>query len=123
VKILSERIKEQRQKIGLTQIQLAEKLDISPSMIGMVEAEHKNVSLELLIKMCNLFKCSSDYLLGLVDEPYQKIFKKENINVPYHLKNMDVEAIGNSNQDKITLDKEDWDKISTILDKVKQQNK
>ena len=61
------RIKQLREEIGLTQIELADKLKISNSAIGMYETDKREPSDELKIKMSELFNVSIDYLLGKTD--------------------------------------------------------
>lgn len=62
---LGTRIKEQRKLLGLTQPQLAEKINMSINSIKQLETDRVRPSLETLEKLCDLFGCSADYLLGL----------------------------------------------------------
>ena len=62
-----DKIKVLRQEKGLTQKQLAEKLELTKSTISAYEQSVKYPSVEVLIKLCSLFNVSSDYLLGLSD--------------------------------------------------------
>jgi len=62
---LSEKIKYQRIKIGYSQVKLGEYLSISQQAVakwekGVAEPDSKNIA-----KMAELFKVSSDYLLGI----------------------------------------------------------
>lgn len=72
------RIKKFREELNLTQQDLANKLNCSKSVIGLYESETRKPSLEVLIKLSNIFNCSIDYLLGKTDvrKPV------ENINTP-----------------------------------------
>ena len=72
------RIKKFREELNLTQQDLADKLNCSKSVIGLYESETRKPSLEVLIKLSNIFNCSIDYLLGKTDvrKPV------ENINNP-----------------------------------------
>lgn len=72
------RIKKFREELNLTQQDLADKLNCSKSVIGLYESETRKPSLEVLIKLSNIFDCSIDYLLGKTDvrKPV------ENINTP-----------------------------------------
>lgn len=74
LKLSGERIKEMRQKAGLTQTQLAtalsdgQKTDRGKSTIS--EYEHgKNLTLSNLQKMADVLKCDVEYLLGCQDHP------------------------------------------------------
>lgn len=62
-KILGENIKQERLKLNLTQEQLSEKLDISISYLGRIERGERNLPLDTLIKISNIFNVSVDYLL------------------------------------------------------------
>lgn len=60
---LGKRIKEERNKLNLTQEQLAEYADISTSYMGQIERGERKVTLETLIKVTNKLNVSIDYLL------------------------------------------------------------
>ncbi len=57
------RIKTMREEIGMTQQELADQLDGAKSTIAMYENETRKPSLEVLIKLSEIFNCSIDYLL------------------------------------------------------------
>lgn len=57
-------IKELRKDAGLTQEELAEKLNISRSALSKYETGRNDPSLEFLIKFSTFFNVSADYLLG-----------------------------------------------------------
>lgn len=63
----SERLKNTRKELNLTQKQAAEKLGISESCYGGYEQGYREPDLKTLIKICILFDVSSDYLLGISD--------------------------------------------------------
>jgi transcriptional regulator with XRE-family HTH domain len=60
---LGKRIKSERQKLGITQEELAEKVDISKNFMSLIE-NGKNMSVETLLKIANAFGVSVDYLLS-----------------------------------------------------------
>ncbi len=62
------RIKELRQKAGLTQQQLAERIWVSKAAISNYELYERNPSPEILIKLAKVFHVSTDYLLGIETE-------------------------------------------------------
>ena len=62
-----ERLRELRCEKGLTQKQLAEKLNISQKSLGKYERESLDLSTELIVRICRYFQVSADYLLGLDD--------------------------------------------------------
>lgn len=61
------RIKVLREEFGYTQQDLANRLNASKSVIGLYESETRKPSLEILIKLSQIFNCSIDYLLGKSD--------------------------------------------------------
>lgn len=61
------RIKKLREESGLTQQELANKLDGAKSTVAMYENETRKPSLEILIKLSEIFNCSIDYILCKTD--------------------------------------------------------
>ena len=61
-------IKELRTERKMSQEELARKLNVTQSTVGKYEREERDLSTELTIKICKLFKVSADYLLGLENE-------------------------------------------------------
>ena len=59
---IGQRIKQERNKMGLTQFQLAEKVGISPQYEGKIERGEKQFSFETFIKLCVALNTSLDYL-------------------------------------------------------------
>lgn len=52
-----------RRNIGMNQLQLAEKLHLSPSTIGMYEQGRRTPNVDILIQMSRIFNVSLDYLI------------------------------------------------------------
>ena len=61
---LPERLRLLRVQNHLSQKEVAQKLRISPAIISSYEAGERTPSLEKLLALSNLYKCSTDYLLG-----------------------------------------------------------
>ena len=61
--MLGDRIATLRREKGMSQAQLAERLTISPSAVGMYEQGRREPSVELLVAMAKEFQVSTDYLL------------------------------------------------------------
>jgi transcriptional regulator with XRE-family HTH domain len=61
------RIKILREEFNLTQQDLANRLESSKSVIGLYESETRKPSLEVLVKLAEIFNCSIDYILGKSD--------------------------------------------------------
>ena len=62
--MLAEQITNLRIKTGMTQRELAQKLHVGPSAIGMYEQGRREPSVETLIQMADLFGVSLDYLMA-----------------------------------------------------------
>lgn len=61
------RIKSLRKEFNFTQDDLAERLGGAKSSIAMYESEERKPSMEVLIKLSEIFGCSIDYILGKTD--------------------------------------------------------
>ncbi len=61
--MLSLKLKQLRNKAGLTQQELADALNISRSTIAGYEAERKQPSYEMMVRLSRFFNVSTDYLL------------------------------------------------------------
>jgi transcriptional regulator with XRE-family HTH domain len=53
----------------LTQREVAEQLGIAPSTLGMYEAGKREPDNDLLVAIAAIYETSTDYLLGLTDDP------------------------------------------------------
>lgn len=60
---MGDRIKDTRKKRGLTQENLAEKLDISVEYVSQIERGMKMPSMQIFIKLIEILDVSADYLL------------------------------------------------------------
>lgn len=67
--MLGKRINELRTAFGWSQVQLAEKLNITKQTVSNWENENIQPSIEMLVRLTVLFHVSADYLLGLSDVP------------------------------------------------------
>ena len=63
--MLGQRINELRTAFGWSQVQLAQKLNISKQTVSNWENENIQPSIEMLVRLARLFRVSTDYLLGL----------------------------------------------------------
>lgn len=61
---LGERLKEQRHKRKLSQKDVATALDVSAAVISNYESSGRTPSVENLLALARLYRCSTDYLLG-----------------------------------------------------------
>lgn len=61
------RIKFLREELNMTQQELADKLDGAKSTVAMYEKGDRKPSMEVLLKLSEIFNCSIDYILGKSD--------------------------------------------------------
>ena len=61
----NERIRELRENIGKNQTEIAKMLGTSQSYYSEYELGKRELPLKHLIKLCNYYKISADYILGL----------------------------------------------------------
>ena len=61
------RIKILREELNMTQQELADKLDGAKSTVAMYEKGSRKPSMEVLLKLSEIFNCSIDYLLCKTD--------------------------------------------------------
>ncbi|MFL0809358.1 MAG: helix-turn-helix domain-containing protein [Agarilytica sp.] len=71
-KQLGQRIALQRKELGLTQVQLAEILEISQQHMASFEAGRRKVSSSDIPVLAKLFGVSTDELLGIQDKPSKR---------------------------------------------------
>lgn len=62
--MLGERIKQLRKSYKMTQQELAEKLGITPSAVGMYEQNRREPKYDMLDQLCKIFSVSPDYFLS-----------------------------------------------------------
>lgn len=62
---LGERLQQKRSGLKISQKEAAGAVGVSPSIISNYEAGERTPSVEVLIKLANLYHCSVDYLLGI----------------------------------------------------------
>ena len=70
---IGNKISKLRERRGLSQVQLAEKLHMSQGSLGMYETGKRKPSLETLELIADFFNVSTDYLLGR-EEGGEKIY-------------------------------------------------
>lgn len=59
------KLKEIRKESKMNQMELAKLINVERSMISKLETGASDINGKLIIKICEIFKCSADELLGL----------------------------------------------------------
>ena len=63
-KRLGKRIREERQRLNLTQAQLAEDIDISDTYMGAIERGERSLTLDTLVRLVTRLGVTVDYMLS-----------------------------------------------------------
>lgn len=71
------RLREMREKRGLTQRELAGLCGLGDKQIWRYENEQSEPNAEALIQLARKLEVSTDYLLGLVDQPNERLSEEE----------------------------------------------
>ena len=69
LEIFENRVKELRKQKRLSQTELGEVLGLTHKSISTIESGVRGTTIEKLILLAKFFDVSTDYLLGLKDEP------------------------------------------------------
>ena len=71
--MLAERIRELRVAKGMSQVDLAKKVNISKQSVSNWENDNIQPSIEMLERLANVFCVSTDYMLGRDDRRYIEV--------------------------------------------------
>ena len=69
LEIFAERVHMLRKQRGMSQRELGEAIGLSHKSISTIESGSRTTTLEKLVILARFFQVSSDYLLGLCEEP------------------------------------------------------
>lgn len=85
--MISEKIRELREKAGFSQSQLAKKLDVTRSSVNAWEIGLSTPTTQYVVALAKLFHVSADYLLGLESQHVIILdgYRQEEIEVLYSL--------------------------------------
>jgi transcriptional regulator with XRE-family HTH domain len=96
-KRLGERIREERQRLNLTQATLAEAVDISDTYMGAIERGERSLTLDTLVRLVNRLGVTVDYMLAdYVSESDPNIlaqFKQITDNQPLERKQLAIKVL------------------------------
>lgn len=94
------RIKFLREELNMTQQELADKLNGAKSTVAMYEKGDRKPSMEVLLKLSEIFDCSIDYLLGKSDIRNPEEFNNDDLHIA--LSKEDKGVISDELKNKIT---------------------
>lgn len=66
------RVLEQRKKLGSSQEELGAKIGLTHKAISTIESGKRGTSFEKLVELAYVFHVSTDYLLGITDDPTRR---------------------------------------------------
>jgi len=61
---IGQKLRAERERVGKTQEQVAEVIGITSAFVGHIERAERSMSLDTLIKFCNYYHVTIDYLLA-----------------------------------------------------------
>lgn len=67
IDVVAKNLKDLRKKNGYTQEQVSDYLGITQSNLSKIENGERNFNMTLLDKLCLLYNCSPEYLIGETD--------------------------------------------------------
>ncbi len=111
---LNERLTELRNKKGLSKRELSLHFGLEQSTYGKYELGQRQPSLEILQQLADFFEVSTDYLLGLTDNPSQK-----NEDTQKSLTNSEALDYLNQELSKLDINVENGKEVKTLLNFIK----
>lgn len=75
MKIVSERLRELRNRLGISQARMAPIVGLKQSAINRYENNQSEPSCETLLRYADYFDVSLDYIFGRTDEPQGKLYE------------------------------------------------
>ena len=115
---IGDRIKERRNALGLTLLEIAEQLNVKEATVQRYESgEIKNIKHETIVNLAEILKCSPSYLMGWDDTPpttedtIVKLLKAQ-----YNLNEQDVKFV----MDYIKLAPAEREALRTAIEAIKK---
>lgn len=89
-----------RKREGMSQQELADKIGMSRSVIGMYESGQRQASIEVLEAIADTFNVNIDFLIGHVDSgSYSRTFRENLEHIISQYNHADIEAAGIDKQE------------------------
>lgn len=122
------RIREIRKEKGMTGVEIAKRLNITPTYYYEIERGKKRLSADIAVELAKIFNVSADYLLGLDNE-----INNQN-EIPHWATKKDIRDFKKMLEedvpvmfDGIPLDEEDKEKVLRVMEAIfwdaKRKNK
>ena len=81
--MLNERIRKLRQERNWSQVDLAKKLNVTKQSVSNWENDNIQPSIEMLVKLAEVFSVSTDYILGLEERRYLEITGLSDVEIAH----------------------------------------
>ena len=88
--IFGKRLKEIRIEKNISQKKAAHALEVSAATLSQYESGHRFPNEDTIIRLCNYYKISSDYLFGLTDVKHAPLSKSEAKKIALSSNKMDI---------------------------------
>ncbi|MCD7947294.1 MAG: helix-turn-helix domain-containing protein [Oscillospiraceae bacterium] len=75
MKIVAERLRTLRNRLGISQVKMAPIVGLKQSTINRYENDQANPTLETLLHYADYFDVSLDYIFGRTDDPQGKLYE------------------------------------------------
>lgn len=82
--VVGKRIAYLRSKRGFSQVELAKKLNVSPSTIAMWETGDREIKSSTLVKLADFFDTTTEFLTGRTDDPSPSDPLKKSKNLAFY---------------------------------------
>ena len=89
----AKKLKKLRQENNYTQKQIADYLNIDQGHLSNIENGKRNTTIDMIEKLCNLYNCSLEYIMGETDH-----YKPQKIAFRGKRTNNNLELIGKMNE-------------------------
>ena len=117
---LNSRIRKERQKIGWTQVEFANKLGLSKQTINNWENERRTPDPNTVVAIADLFGVSTDYLLG---KESKVVTKKHLTNVNNRIKEDLGEDVEVMFRDITSFDDAEKEELKNFINFIKSKKK
>ena len=112
--IFANRLRQERERLGLMQKEMAQKLEIPPNTYNGYETGKRSPNLEVARHISDTLEISVDYLLGRTDE---RTINKEKAKLDSSIKTIAAHRLG----DVEDLDDEAIEKINEYIEFIRMQ--
>lgn len=117
---MNERIRELREKLGKSQEEFANELELSRNYISLVENGQRNLSQQSLKVLCSLYSVNEEWLRNGTGKMFRPITKNDEISKLFGevLKGNDDDFKRRLINALARLDNDGWKKLENLIDDI-----